>query len=63
MRFYLGQVYEGKFEQGARRAAVAQTRDNGRAGLLRFLDTNDEEWFGWQQLHHDSKWRRVDADV
>jgi hypothetical protein len=59
MRFYIGQVYEGQFERGNRKAVVADTRDDGRAGLLRFVDIGNQEWFVWQELHQDGKWRSI----
>jgi hypothetical protein len=58
MRFHVGEVYEGRFGQSTRKAVVAEIRDEGRAGLLRFVDTGHEEWFVWQQLHQEGKWRK-----
>jgi hypothetical protein len=54
MRFAVGQAFECVTDD--RRAVVAQIRDNGRAGLLRFLDDFHEEWLLWVDLH--GKWRR-----
>ena len=41
MRFKIGQAYE--CIDNGRKAVVAQTREDGREGLLRFLDTGAEE--------------------
>jgi hypothetical protein len=54
MRFAVGEAFECVADE--RRAVVAQIRDNGRAGLLRFLDDCHEEWLLWADLH--GKWRR-----
>jgi hypothetical protein len=54
MRFEVGQVYEC-IDDG-RQAVVAQTRGDGREGLLRFTDTGGEEWFLWAELHQAGKW-------
>lgn len=59
MRFNTGEAYEGQFENGPRKAVVAEIRDEGRAGLLRFLDTSEETWVLWIELHQDGKWRKV----
>ena len=54
MRFAIGQAFESIVD--GRRAVVAQIRDGGRAGLLRFLDNGREQWFLWPQFHHGGKW-------
>ena len=54
MRFAIGQVFESVAD--GRQAVVAQIRDDGRAGLLRLLDSGHEQWFLWPQFHHDGKW-------
>jgi hypothetical protein len=59
MRFHVGEAYESQTEQGVRKAVVADTRDDGRAGLLRFVDSGEQEWFLWQELHQAGKWRRI----
>jgi hypothetical protein len=42
-----------------RQAVVAQVRDEGRAGLLRFLDDGHEEWFLWVEFHQAGKWKQI----
>jgi hypothetical protein len=58
MRFSMGQVYE--CSDSGRQAVVAQVSEEGRAGLLRFLDTGGEEWFLWPELHQAGKWHLKD---
>lgn len=58
MRFKVGQAYEC-IDDG-RKAVVAQIREDGREGLLRFLDTGTEEWFLWAELHQAGKWHQID---
>jgi len=60
MPFEKGQVYV--CIQDGRRAVVADTKDDGRSGLLRFGDTGAEEWFLWEPFYHAAKWQRMDAD-
>jgi hypothetical protein len=55
MRFIIGQVYE--CVDNGRQAVVADIKDGGRIGLLRFLDTEIKEWFIRQELHQAGKWR------
>ena len=57
MRFSVGQSYECKAD--GRKAVVTETRDEGRAGLLRFLDDGHAEWFLWAQLHQAGQWQQV----
>ena len=52
MRFQLGQVYES---HDGRRAVVVRARGGGRAGLLRFSDSDFEEWCVWSTL--EGQWR------
>jgi hypothetical protein len=60
MPFEKGQAYV--CIQDGRRAVVADTKDDGRSGLLRFGDTGAEEWFLWEPFYHAAKWQRMDAD-
>jgi hypothetical protein len=57
MRFRVDDTYE--LANGRRTAVVIQIHSEGRAGLLRFTDTNLEEWLLWAELHQEGKWRRV----
>jgi hypothetical protein len=58
MHFEVGQAYEC-IEDG-RSAVVAQTRNDGREGLLRFLETGTEEWVVWVELHQGGNWKLLD---
>jgi hypothetical protein len=42
-----------------RQAVVGQVREDGRVGLLRFLDTSWGEWFIWQELQQAGEWRML----
>jgi hypothetical protein len=55
MRFGLGQVFE--CSEDGRQAIVTQVRNEGREGLLRFIEIGTEEWFLWVELHQAGKWR------
>jgi hypothetical protein len=61
MFFAVGQVYE--CVENGRQAVVSQVREDGRVGLLRFLDTEWGEWFIWQELHQVGKWRLLTAGL
>jgi hypothetical protein len=54
--FSIGEVYE--LADGRRTGVVTQIHSEGRAGLLRFTDTNLEEWLLWAELHQEGKWRK-----
>ena len=54
MRFAVGQVFERVADK--RQAVVAQIRDEGHAGLLRFLDNGHEHWVLWAQFHSNQQW-------
>ncbi len=54
MRFAVGQAFERVADK--RQAVVAQIRDEGRAGLLRFLDNGHEHWVLWAQFHNSQHW-------
>jgi hypothetical protein len=54
MRFAVGQAFERVADK--RQAVVAQIRDDGRAGLLRFLDNGQGEWLLWAQFLNSEKW-------
>jgi hypothetical protein len=45
-----------------RTAVVAEVRDQGRAGLLRFCDNGSAAWFARQELCEAGKWHEVDWD-
>jgi|SRR5580658_2694334 hypothetical protein len=61
------QIWRCQSKNGSRRlplarpgqAVVAETRDEGRAGLLRFLHDGHEEWFLWAKLHQAGRWHQV----
>jgi hypothetical protein len=57
MCFAVGQVYE--CVDNGRQAVVGQVREDGRVGLLRFLDTSWGEWFLWQELHQAGEWQML----
>jgi len=54
MRFAVGQAFERVADK--RQVVVAQLRDEGRAGLLRFLDNGHELWVLWAQFHNSQHW-------
>jgi hypothetical protein len=41
-----------------RQAVVAEIRNDGREGLLRFRDDGHQEWFLWAEFHQAGKWRK-----
>jgi hypothetical protein len=54
MRFAVGQAFECIAD--GRQAVVAEIRDDGRAGLLRFLDNGQKQWALWAQFLNSEKW-------
>jgi hypothetical protein len=56
MRFVIGQAFERIADK--RQAVIADTRDDGRAGLLRFLDNGLAQWVLLRAIPH---WRAVAA--
>jgi len=54
MRFAVGQAFESIAD--GRQAVVVQIRDDGHAGLLRFLDTGREQWVLWAQFLNSERW-------
>jgi hypothetical protein len=54
MRFAVGQAFERVADK--RQAVVAQIGDDGRAGLLRFLDNGQVQWVLWAQFLTSEKW-------
>ena len=54
MRFAIGQAFESVVN--GRQAVVAEIRDDGRAGQLRFLDNGQQQWVLWAQFHHAEEW-------
>lgn len=57
MRFSVGQAYE--CQTNGRKAVVAEIRNDGREGLLRFLDDGHEEWFLRAGLHQAGLWHQT----
>ena len=54
MRFAVGQAFERVADK--RQVVIAEIRDDGRAGLLRFLDNGQVQWVLWAQLHTGEQW-------
>ncbi len=57
MRFVVGQAFESALN--GRQAVISETRDEGRAGKLRFLDNGQQQWVLWAQLHHAGEWMPI----
>jgi hypothetical protein len=57
MRFAVGQAFECIAD--GRQAVFAEIRDDGRAGLLRFLDNGQMQWVLWAQFHHAARWMPI----
>lgn len=57
MRFVVGQAFESAVS--GRQAVVAETRDGGHAGHLRFLDSGQQQWFLWAQFLHAGEWMPI----
>ena len=58
MPFSFGQVYDCTEDGRDRQAIVLQTRDDGKEGLLRYIDTRIEEWVLWAEFEQAGKWHR-----
>jgi hypothetical protein len=54
MRFAVGQAFESIAD--GRQAVIAEIRDDGRAGRLRFLDNGQQQWVLWAQFHNTERW-------
>ena len=54
MRFAIGQAFERILD--GRQAVIAEVRDEGRAGRLRFLDNGQHQWSLWAQFHNMERW-------
>ena len=54
MSFAVGQAFESIAD--GRQAVVAEIRDDGRAGRLRFLDNGQQQWVLWAQFHSGQQW-------
>jgi len=54
MSFGVGQAFESIAD--GRQAVVAEIRDDGRAGRLRFLDNGQQQWVLWAQFLNSEKW-------
>jgi hypothetical protein len=48
MRFAVGQAFESAVS--GRQAVVTETRDDGHAGHLRFLDNGQKQWVLWSSV-------------
>lgn len=54
MRFAVGQAFESTVS--GRQAVVAEIRDAGHAGHLRFVDNGEQQWVLWAQFHSAGEW-------
>ena len=54
MRFAVGQAFESAVS--GRQAVVTETRDDGHAGHLCFLDNGQRRWVLWAQFLHAGEW-------
>jgi hypothetical protein len=54
MRFAVGQAFESAVS--GRQAVVTETRDDGHAGQLRFLDNGQKQWVLWAQFLQAGEW-------
>lgn len=54
MRFVIGQAFERIADK--QQAVIADTRDDGHAGLLRFLDDGLAQWVLCAQFHTGEQW-------
>ena len=63
LRFHRGEIYEGVFPAGLRRAIVIDVSPDGDTGTLRFPpeDGGGEFSVNWAELHQAGKWRRVES--
>jgi hypothetical protein len=61
MRFVIGEAFECLVDR--RQAVIAEVRDDGRAGCLRFLDTGQQQWVLWAQFHSMGQWLPIGMKV
>ena len=61
MRFVIGEAFECIVDR--RQAVIAEIRDDGRAGCLRFLDTGQQQWVLWAQFHSMGQWLPIGMKV
>jgi hypothetical protein len=54
MRFAVGQAF--RCAVSGRQAFIAEIRDDGRAGQLRFDDNGQQQWVLWAQFINAEKW-------
>ena len=54
MRFAVGQAFERIVD--GRQVVIVEIRDDGRAGLIRFVDNGHEQWALWAQFHNGEQW-------
>jgi hypothetical protein len=59
MPFHFGQVFE---TDDGRQAIVLHIRNDGREGLVRFVDTRIEDWLTWDDFQKDGKWRWASSE-
>ena len=57
MRFAVGQVFQSAVS--CRQAVVAEIRDGGHAGLLRFVDNDQKQWALWAQFLNAGEWMPI----
>ena len=57
MRFAVGHAFESVVD--GRQAVIAEVRDEGRAGCLRFLDNGQVQWVLWAQFLNSEKWTPI----
>ena len=61
MRFVLGEAFECIVDR--RQAVIAEIRDEGRAGRLRFLDNGQQRWVLWAEFHNMGQWLPIGMKV
>ena len=54
MRSAVGQAFQNVVD--GRQAVIAEIRDDGRTGRLRFLDNDQQQWVMWAQFHNVEQW-------
>jgi len=54
MRLHRGQIFENTLLK--REAMVVEIQNGGQMGLLRFIDTNEDEWVSSDEIDADAEW-------
>ena len=54
MRLHRGQIFENTLLK--REAMVIEIQNGGQMGLLRFIDTNEDEWVSSEEIDADDEW-------